>query len=71
MNKKIDVRFAEGCFDDFEGTPEELAEFLAEIKNIFSSDVIPEGVEITKLSAEEEQELMEILESKQKHNTRQ
>ena len=36
MTKKIEVVFAPGCFDDFEGTQEELDELVAEIKSILN-----------------------------------
>ena len=35
-NKKLKVEFAPGCFDNFEGTQEELDEFIAEIQKIMS-----------------------------------
>ena len=34
---KTKVEFAEGCFDNFEGTPEELAEFVAHIQQLADS----------------------------------
>lgn len=35
--KDLKVVFAPGCFDDFEGTQEELNELMAEIKNMAQS----------------------------------
>jgi two-component sensor histidine kinase len=35
--KKIQVIFTPGCFDDFEGTQEELDEFIAEIQRMADS----------------------------------
>ena len=35
--KKIQVIFTPGCFDDFEGTQEELDEFVAEIQRMADS----------------------------------
>jgi hypothetical protein len=32
--KKMEVKFAPGCFDDFEGTQEELNEFMALIRQM-------------------------------------
>lgn len=34
---KVKVQFAPGCFDDFEGTQEELDEFIATIKKMAQS----------------------------------
>lgn len=34
-DKKIKVEFAPGAFADFDGTQEELEEFIAEIKSMF------------------------------------
>jgi len=33
--KEVQIKFAPGAFDDFEGTQEELDEFIAEIKSMF------------------------------------
>lgn len=35
--KEIKIEFAPGCFDNFEGTQEELDALVAEIKNMFAS----------------------------------
>jgi hypothetical protein len=35
--KKIKIEFAPGCFDGFEGTQEELDEFMAELEQKISS----------------------------------
>lgn len=32
-NKKVEVRFVPGCFDNFHGSQEELDELMVEIKN--------------------------------------
>ena len=37
MNKDIEVVFAPGCFDQFEGTQEELDAFIAEITQMVNS----------------------------------
>ncbi len=39
-NKNLKVVFAPGCFDDFEGTQEELDELLAEINRLVESGEI-------------------------------
>ena len=36
-DKKIKIEFAPGCFDNFNGTQEELDEFLAEISRMIES----------------------------------
>ena len=47
MSKKIEkVEFASGCFDDFDGTQEELDALVKEIENKFI------GVESSKLDTE-------------------
>lgn len=38
LNKKVKIEFAPGCFDDFEGTQEELDSMIAEIEEAFNSD---------------------------------
>jgi hypothetical protein len=37
MDKKLKITFAPGCFDNFEGTQEELDEFIAQIQKGFES----------------------------------
>lgn len=37
QRKKIKIEFAPGCFDNFEGTQEELDELLAEIRGMIES----------------------------------
>lgn len=36
-NKKVQIEFAPGCFDAFEGTQEELDQLIAEIQQMFDS----------------------------------
>lgn len=36
-NKKIQIEFAPGCFDNFDGTQEELDEFIAELTRMAES----------------------------------
>lgn len=42
MNNKdnIELKFAPGCFDEFEGTQDELAEFIAELHRLVDSGEI-------------------------------
>jgi hypothetical protein len=42
--KKLNIQFAPGCFDHFEGTQEELDEMIAEIQGIFEK-LTPEELE--------------------------
>ncbi len=41
--KEVKIEFAPGCFDNFEGTQEELDELIADIKNMISSGAIHEN----------------------------
>lgn len=36
--KKVEVVFSPGCFDNFEGTQEELDQLVAHIKDIFENE---------------------------------
>jgi len=63
MTNELKVVFAEGCFDNFEGTPEELADFIAEIKNMAQNGTLMDNA--TQLTDEEEAELLRVLESKE------
>jgi hypothetical protein len=55
-NKKMEVVFAPGCFDDFQGTPEELAELIAKIHKMADSGEIFENAR--PLSEEEAAEFL-------------
>lgn len=64
--QKLRVVFAEGCFDNFEGTPEELQEMIAEIHRLVDTgEIFDQAVPVTAEDVEE----IEILEAKK--NTRQ
>lgn len=39
-DKKMEIKFAPGCFDNFEGTQEELNELMAEITRLVESGEI-------------------------------
>lgn len=68
-DKKPELIFGEGCFDNFEGTPEELAELVAHIKELFESgELMKSGRPMTE---EEEEELMYLLEAQKLNNKRQ
>lgn len=42
--KPMKIEFAPGCFDNFEGTQEELDEFIKEIRTMFT-ELTPEELE--------------------------
>ena len=42
-NKPLKIEFAPGCFDNFEGTQEELDELVAEIQRMFESGELAEN----------------------------
>lgn len=44
--KEIKVEFAPGCFDDFEGTQEQLDELVAEIYKMAETGELLEGSEV-------------------------
>lgn len=67
--KKMELVFQKGCFDNFEGTPEELAELVAHIKQMVESgEILEHG---RPLSEEEEEELMYLLQAQELNNRRQ
>ena len=58
--KPLEVVFAPGCFDDFEGTQEELDEMIAEINRLAETGELFERslpVDLDELSDEELEEL--------------
>lgn len=63
-DKDTKIEFAEGCFDDWDGTQEELAEFIADIKNMIASGTLLENS--IPVSEEEEAELIKMLAQKEK-----
>jgi len=62
MTEKMKIVFAEGCFDDFDGTEEELAEIIADLQAMVDDGTLLEHSE--RLTPEEEDELIEVLKSK-------
>ena len=58
MTKELKIVFAPGCFDDFEGTQEELDELIAEIKNMAERGTLEE--QFAPLSEEEEEEFLRL-----------
>jgi hypothetical protein len=61
--KKMKLQFAPGCFDNFEGSQEELNELLAEITKAFESGDFLENSQPLDIDAlsEEDPELAEEL----------
>jgi hypothetical protein len=62
--KPLKVVFAPGCFDDFDGTQEELAELIAQIHEMNDNGTLEaESTPIDELPKDEQEELLEIIES--------
>jgi alkanesulfonate monooxygenase SsuD/methylene tetrahydromethanopterin reductase-like flavin-dependent oxidoreductase (luciferase family) len=57
MTDKLKVIFAEGCFDDFDGTPDELAEMIAELHRMAADGTIMDNA--TPLDDDQIEELNE------------
>jgi hypothetical protein len=53
QKKDIEVVFAPGSMDNFDGTPEELAELIAEIKNMAQNGTLMQNS--TPVTPEEEE----------------
>lgn len=63
MTDKLKVIFAEGCFDDFDGTQEELADFIAEIQNMANNGTLMDGA--VELKEDESEALYNLLKSRE------
>lgn len=61
-DKELNIEFAEGCFDDWDGTPEELQEFIAQIRQMASDGTLFENSE--PVPEDEAREIMERLEQR-------
>ena len=64
MSLPSDVEFAPGCFDDFDGTQEELQELIAHIRQMANDGTLFE--DSVKLNDEEEEAVWKMLADKQK-----
>lgn len=54
MNKPLKVEFAQGCFDNFEGTQEELQELIAHIhQSVQDGSFLKDAVPLFDLDDEE------------------
>jgi hypothetical protein len=62
-DKLTEIEFAPGCFDDFEGTQEELNEMIADLKNMVASGTLWENS--LPVNDKEEEELIKLLAQKQ------
>ena len=61
-NKPMKIVFAEGCFDDFEGTQEELDELVAHIQKLAESgELFDKSIPVDDLEEVDEEVLEEIL----------
>ncbi len=63
MINKPKVVFASGCFDNFEGTQEELDAMIAEINQLVESgEFFDQAIAIDELSDEEKEDFLDGLE---------
>lgn len=62
MTDKPKIIFAPGCFDNFDGTEEELAAMLADIHQMVENGTLMDNAK--RLTPEEEEELKQILDAK-------
>lgn len=63
-DKDTKIEFAEGCFDDFDGTQEELAELIAHIRTMVANDTLLENS--TPVDDEEAEEVLRMVAQKEK-----
>ena len=63
-DKETKIEFAEGCFDSFEGTQEELADLIAHIRTMVANGTLLENS--TPVDDEEAEEVMKLIEQKGK-----
>lgn len=59
-NKEIKIVFSPGCFDQFEGSQEELDSLIADIKNMFAGKT-REEIEAMSVQLLDEDEVMDLL----------
>ena len=62
MTEKLKIVFAEGCFDNFEGTEAELAEMLADIHQMVEDGTLMDKA--TPVDPEEEAMFIELMQSR-------
>ena len=61
-NKPMKIVFAEGCFDDFEGSQEELDELVAQLTAMAESGELLEKSTPVDFETEDDEELKEFIE---------
>jgi hypothetical protein len=67
-NKTVKVVFEPGCFDDFEGTQEELDELIAEINSMFDGktreeiDTFSKPIDVDQLMEDDPELAMKLFE---------
>lgn len=72
-DKKLEVLFSPGCFDNFDGTQEELDAFVAEIHKLVESGEFfkdAEVLDIEDLGEVDEQEFEDFISQPLENNTR-
>jgi methyltransferase-like protein len=62
-NKSMKIVFAEGCFDDFDGTQEELDALVAQLTEMAESGELLENSTPVNLESEDDEELKEFIEN--------
>ena len=62
MTEKLKVVFAEGCFDNFDGTEEELAEMLADIHQMVEDGTLMDNA--VPVDPEEEAKFIELMQNR-------
>ena len=63
-DKNTEIVFAEGCFDNFDGTQEELAELVAHIKTMIANGTLLENS--IPVDDEEAEEVLRMVAQKDK-----
>jgi hypothetical protein len=62
MTEKLKVVFAEGCFDNFDGTEEELAAMLADIHQMVEDGTLMDNAVL--VDPEEEAKFIELMQNR-------
>jgi hypothetical protein len=62
MTEKLKVVFAEGCFDNFDGTEEELAAMLADIHQMVEDGTLMDNA--VPIDPEEEAEFIKLMQER-------
>lgn len=62
MTEKLKVVFAEGCFDNFDGTEEELAAMLADLHQMVEDGTLMDNA--VPVDPEEEAKFIELMQNR-------